>query len=65
MEVNIAFQNKAQEEEIFQLHEISTHSNVMESSLQDIAHMVSNDEKDNQIDEVDLSITPKIRLRSG
>ena len=66
---NISFlfylQTKEQEEEIFQLQEITTHTNVLENSLQDIAFMVSNDEKDIQIDEVDLSIAPRIRLRSG
>ena len=58
-------QAKEQEEEIFELQEISAHTNVLENSLQDISFMVSNDEKDIHIDEVDLSIAPhRIRLVS-
>ena len=62
----VFLQAKEQEEEIFELQEISAHTNVLENSLQDISFMVSNDEKDIHIDEVDLSIAPhRVRLRSG
>ena len=62
----VFLQAKEQEEEIFELQEISAHTNVLENSLQDISFIVSNDEKDIHIDEVDLSIAPhRVRLRSG